>query len=713
MSQLFPGNRVAIGMLSAVLLVSSGAAGFGQIITNFTPRFGVRGTTERITLLGTGFYPGTIQVRFYNNQLAGVHVNTPNEITVTNVPAGAISGPIGIRKNGGAWADTVDSFTVIGAGPFVTNFFPIVGQANELVTIEGVHFYNGAVSKQVSSVSFNGVNGTGLHIESNNRLTVRAPANVTSGPIRLVSSLGTFVTTTNGAFCETNFYVPAKLTGFSPSSGRAGTNVVISGANLLGVTGVTFNGVPAAFEPTTNNTTLRVSVPAGAGTGHIIVTTPASSVESSSNFVVRPTVTSILPASGGAGTAVVISGENLLGPTNVSFGGVKSSTVTGVSFGQLTATVPAGALTGPVTISTTNGTATSPQIFYAPPIITTFTPKNGGPDTIVEIRGTNFTGATAVSINGSPAFFTVSNNFILHATVPAGVITGPISVTTPAGVAESGESFSGLPLVYDFSPIHGLPGTRVTIQGTNFAGASQVLFGGMPGLGLVATNNGLLGVTVPSNAKSGPLTVVAAGGTNSTALGFTVDYSSDLEVRTTAPLSVRLGNTFTYQIVITNKGPFDAPNVTLSDTIPAAVTFKFGSITQGTLNTGGNPITASLGTLSASNTATVTLTVEPQVITSLTNFATVTLGHTDPVTTNNTSVAVTEIFLPAELSAEPTAEGFQISWSAALAGYQLQYKSSLGSGGWSNVAAPKTIVGDRWTVTDPMEPGNRFYRLKK
>jgi hypothetical protein len=76
------------------------------------------------------------------------------------------------------------------------------------------------------------------------------------------------------------------------------------------------------------------------------------------------------------------------------------------------------------------------------PTITGFTPTSGAVGTSVTITGTGFTGATAVSFNGTSASFTVNSGRQIVATVPSGATTGPISVTTPGGTGTSSASFT-------------------------------------------------------------------------------------------------------------------------------------------------------------------------------------------------------------------------------------------------------------------------------
>ncbi|MBJ7596270.1 MAG: IPT/TIG domain-containing protein [Candidatus Dormibacteraeota bacterium] len=71
------------------------------------------------------------------------------------------------------------------------------------------------------------------------------------------------------------------ISGFSPSSGPAGTSVTITGTGFTGVTGVTFNGVAATITGTSTDTQVVATAPAG-GTGAIVVTTPSGSASTTS-----------------------------------------------------------------------------------------------------------------------------------------------------------------------------------------------------------------------------------------------------------------------------------------------------------------------------------------------------------------------------------------------------------------------------------------------
>jgi subtilisin-like proprotein convertase family protein len=75
------------------------------------------------------------------------------------------------------------------------------------------------------------------------------------------------------------------------------------------------------------------------------------------------------------------------------------------------------------------------------PSVVSFAPTTGSPGATVTINGSGFTGATAVSFNGTPASFVVTNDNQVSATVPGGATTGQISVTSPCGTSFSASNF--------------------------------------------------------------------------------------------------------------------------------------------------------------------------------------------------------------------------------------------------------------------------------
>ncbi len=237
-----------------------------------------------------------------------------------------------------------------------------------------------------------------------------------------------------------------------------------------------------------------------------------------------PTISSFTPTSGPVGTSVTISGTNFTGASAVLFNGTSASFAVN-SATAITATVPAGATSGPISVTTADGTASSSGSFTVinPPTISSFTPSSGPVGTSVTISGTNFTGASAVLFNGTSTSFTVNSATTIQATVPAGATSGPISVTTADGTASSAASFTVInpPTISSFTPASGPVGTSVTISGTNFTGASAVLFNGTSA-SFTVNSATTITATVPTGSTSGPISVTTADGTASSAGSFTV-----------------------------------------------------------------------------------------------------------------------------------------------------------------------------------------------
>jgi uncharacterized repeat protein (TIGR03803 family) len=150
------------------------------------------------------------------------------------------------------------------------------------------------------------------------------------------------------------------------TSGKVGAAVKILGTKLTGATSVTFNGTAAVFT-VVSSSEITTTVPAGATTGKVQVTTPSGTLSSNVAFRVTPQITSFAPPSGPVGTSVTITGVSLTQTTQVTFGGVKAITFSVTSDTQVTATVPTGAVTGRIVITTAGGTATSATSFTVTP----------------------------------------------------------------------------------------------------------------------------------------------------------------------------------------------------------------------------------------------------------------------------------------------------------------------------------------------------------
>jgi hypothetical protein len=113
------------------------------------------------------------------------------------------------------------------------------------------------------------------------------------------------------------------------------------------------------------------------------------------------------------------------------------------------------------------------------PTITAFTPQSASVGNTINITGTHFTSASAVTFGGVPAAsFTVILPTSITAVTGAGN-SGDISITTPGGTATiSGFLLNTAPVITSFTPtISGSQGV-ITISGNNLTGATTVSFGG-------------------------------------------------------------------------------------------------------------------------------------------------------------------------------------------------------------------------------------------
>ncbi|MHB1459799.1 MAG: IPT/TIG domain-containing protein [Armatimonadota bacterium] len=501
-------------------------------ITSFNPTSGKIGTV--VTIEGENF-TGTTMVKF-NGITADFTVASDFSIT-TSVPVGASTGYISVTAPGGT-ANSPSKFTVIPA-PTITSFAPTIGKVGDSVTITGTNFTGATV------VKMNGTTVVTFSVVSATSITATVPTGATTGKIA--------VTTPGGTATSTGDYtvIPAPVvSSFSPTTGKVGDSVTITGTNFTGATAVKINATAVVTFSVVSATSITATVPAGATTGKISVTTPGGTATSSGVFTVipAPTISSFAPTSGKVGDSVTITGTNLTGATEVKFNGTAAATFSVVSVTSITATVPVGTATGKVSVATPGGTVTSTGDYtvYPAPTVTSFSPTSGKVGDSVTITGTNLTGATGVRFNGTAAVaYSVVSATCVTATVPVGATTGKISVTTLGGTASSTGDYIvyQAPTISSFTPTSGKVGDSVTITGTNFTGATAVKFNGTAAAIFSVVSATSITATVPGGTTTGKVSVITPGGTVTSTGDYTVVPVPS--VTSFAPLSGTVGQVVT------------------------------------------------------------------------------------------------------------------------------------------------------------------------
>ena len=447
-------------------------------------------------------------------------------------------------------------------GPTITTFMPTGGQAGTVVTVLGSNF-TGA-----TQVTFNGTAATAFTVISATQLTVTVPSGATTGPVGVVAPTGT-------ATSATPFTVgpPPVIASFSPASGYVGSSVVLTGTGFTGATQVTFNGAAAAAVAVNSDTQLTVTVPAGASTGPIGVTTPVSTGSSATSFTVipAPVISSFTPTRGVAGTPVVITGFYFTGATAVTFDGTDAPGFVVNSDTQITVNAPAGVTTGPIRVVAPAGTGVSPGSFEVPPpndlcinaiALTCGQPVTGS--TLYSSATDDPTGTCTETIDGGGVFYSIvgtgysitlstcssATNFDTELFLFTGTcgnytcVRGNDDATCSAHAGSSAITFpstagvrylvfvSGFgndqgrfvlnttcvqppaPTITALSPATGPTGTAVTLNGTNLGGVTSLTINGMAISSFSLVSSTTITFTVPAGATSGPIVVTSAAGTS-------------------------------------------------------------------------------------------------------------------------------------------------------------------------------------------------------
>ena len=487
----------------------------GSTLKSLDPDNGPVGTPVKIKGKNLGDSQGDSTVTF-NGTAVTNYISWSNKRIDVAVPAGATTGDVVVTVGGVATAGI--EFTVTaGTDPAISLLDPDSGPEGTSVEITGTNF---GASQGTSTVTFNGAGATPTNW-SDTSITVAVPMGATTGEV--------VVTVDGTASSGVSFTVAPAIGSLSPDSGPEGTTVEITGTSfgaMQGTSTVTFNGTGAT--PTSwSDTSITVTVPAGATTGSVVVTVGGTPSDGAS-FTVTPAISSLSPIAGPEGATVEITGTSfgaIQGTSTVAFNGT-GATPTGWSDTSITVTVPVGATTGNVVV-TVGGQASNGVSFAvgSDPVISGLNPDSGPAATTVEITGANFgasQGTSSVTFNGARATPTNWSDTSITVAVPANATTGSVVVTVD-GTASNAMTFSVKPVVGGLSRVSGPEGATVEITGTGFGpsqGTSTVTFNGA---GATPTNwsDTSITVTVPSGAATGSV-VVTVGGTPSDGVSFTV-----------------------------------------------------------------------------------------------------------------------------------------------------------------------------------------------
>jgi uncharacterized repeat protein (TIGR01451 family) len=253
---------------------------------------------------------------------------------------------------------------------------------------------------------------------------------------------------------------------------------------------------------------------------------------------------------------------------------------------------------------------------------------------------------------------------------------GPASAhgVTLADTLPSGTTFVSLstPAGFDCStPAVGANGTVTCSGGT-------VDLGGVSFELVVKVLPSVAPATVLSNtATTSASTPEAAPGNEGATATTTVNTSADLAVsKKGSPDAVVPGGEVSYTIDLTNNGPSDAANVSMTDPLPASTTFKSLDAPPGFTCTTGATVTCTATGLTAGTTATFTLVVQVSgsapAGSTISNTAGASTDTADPKGPNNSSTATTTVKPTADLaltksdSPDPVTAGSNLTYTIGL-----------------------------------------------
>ncbi|WP_154723337.1 DUF7933 domain-containing protein [Ilumatobacter coccineus] len=204
-----------------------------------------------------------------------------------------------------------------------------------------------------------------------------------------------------------------------------------------------------------------------------------------------------------------------------------------------------------------------------------------------------------------------------------------------------------------------------------------------------ATVDGDASATIENRGTVTSSTTDPTPGDNTDLETTTVTPVADVSVvKTTVDAPVVAGEQVTYSIVVSNAGPSAAANVTLSDPLPAGLSFVSAATTQGACP-GTGPVTCNFGSIGAGGSVTVTVVADvadTATGAALANTATV-ASPTDTTPGNNESTANDTVLNSADLRLNK-----EIDESTLAAGAAYTYTLTTINDGPSETSGTVTVT---------------------
>ena len=572
-----------VGVKDVVVTTTAGAASglslFSYVaeptLISVSPTSGPLTGGTTVTLVGTNLSGAIVTV---NSGVATLLSNSATQITFLTPSSTAGIVDLLVITAGGTAAT---SFTYLNV-PTISSVSPNTGPDS------------GGTSIVITGSNFNGITGvtiganaaTNIVVASSTSILAQTPAG-TAGAKNVVVTTATSSGTKENAFTYTDNSTLPSISAIAPNSGTSlgGSAVTISGANLLGATGVSIGGVACpTFVVASATSIVAISPPGVEGAAlDVVVNTPSGPVTQANAFTYVdfsvPTISGISPTIGltSGGTAITISGTNLSGSSAVTVGGVAASEVVFVSASVITAVTPEGtAGSKDVVVSTPTGPVTKVGGFTykePTPTITSVTPVSGSVagGTAITINGTNLAGASSVSVGGNAVTGLVATATKITAVTSAGTAgTQSVVVVTPGGSFTKANAFTydtSLPTIAVISPVSAplAGGVAFKITGTNLAGAISVTIDGIEATSLVASATEINAVAQAGTAGAKDIVVTTTSGTSVTAPNSFTYFSAPTVTTVTPNIGPESGGT---AITIAGSNFIGATSVTIGG-VPA------------------------------------------------------------------------------------------------------------------------------------------------